>query len=146
MAFTTHLPPTPIGEYFHTHTHTIGNHFKPSKRGRKRILNDSEVEQVQDAALKLRQAPNAEALTSASVAAIARGVVQRTRPAVLKKNGGVHQMEASWAKYHLNKDQWRPLCAMSGNMTGMQGGVNAIVSLSLPPSLPLRCNPTPTPI
>ena len=100
----------------------MGNHFKASKGGRTRILNDSEVEQVQEAALKLRLAPNAEALTSASVAAIAQGVVQRTRPAVLMKNGGVHRMEAPWAKYHLNKEEWHPLCATSGNMRRMQGG------------------------
>ena len=54
-----------------------GEHFQPCQRGRKRILCTNEVEQVQDAAMKLRQAPRAEVLTASSVAAIARGVIAR---------------------------------------------------------------------
>ena len=44
------------------------------------ILSTDEVEQVQDAAIKLRKAPHAEGLTASTVAAIARGVI--ARPAV----------------------------------------------------------------
>lgn len=77
------------------HCKKTGEYFEPC--GHKRILSTDEVEQVQDAAIKLRKAPHTEGLTSSSVAAIARGVVAGTRPAVLHKNGGMHRMVATWA-------------------------------------------------
>ena len=83
------------------------------KRGRKTILTDHEVSEVQDAAKKLRKNPTAEGITSGTVAAIARGVVARTRPAVLAKNGGQYQLSQSWAKYHLKMADWRPYAATS---------------------------------
>ena len=83
------------------------------KRGRKRILTPIEVKEVQDAAKKLRAAPSNEGLTTGTVAAIARGVVARTRPASLAKNGGLFHLGRSWAKYFLSMEEWRPYAATS---------------------------------
>ena len=104
-------------------------YYGHSKRGRKRILTDSEVDELKDATKKMRASPTSEALTSGTgaaphplaltynhsfaVAAIARGVVARTRPAQLAKNGGQYHLNNSWARYHLSKDNWRPLAANS---------------------------------
>ena len=64
-----------------------GDYFHTQKRGRKRILSQTECAEVQDAITKLRWEPNAESLTANTVASVARGVVSCTRPAVLAKMG-----------------------------------------------------------
>ena len=88
-----------------------GDYFHTQKRGRKRILSQTECAEVQDAITKLRAEPNAESLTANTVASIARGVVSRTRPAVLAKNGGVFVMGAEWGRYHLHSVDW--VCVMA---------------------------------
>ena len=67
--------------------------------------------QGQDAATKLRKAPQAEGLIQSSVADIARGVVARTSPAVSHKNMGRHHMAGEWARYQLTV----------GHLAGLRG-------------------------
>ena len=55
--------------------------------------------------------PNAESLTANTVASVAHGVVNRTRPDVLAKNGGVFVMGAEWGRYHLHSVDW--VCVMA---------------------------------
>ena len=76
-------------------------------------MSAHELQEVQDAATKLRAAPSNEALTSGTVAAIARGVVARIRPATLAKNGGIFKLGLSWEKYHLAKEELRPYATTS---------------------------------
>ena len=63
-------------------------YFQPSKRVRHSFLTDSERDDVMDAAKKLRAAPTCEGLTAATVAAVARGVIRRSKPAFLERRGG----------------------------------------------------------
>ena len=83
-----------------------GDYFHTQKRGRKRILSQTECAEVQDAITKLRTEPNAESLTANTDASVARGVVSRTHPSNLAKNGGVFVMGAEWGRYHLHSVDW----------------------------------------
>ena len=90
-----------------------GDYFHTQKRGRKRILSQTECAEVQDAITKLRTEPNAESLTANTVASVARGVVSSTSPAVLAKNGGAFVMGAEWGRYHRHSVDWVPYSATS---------------------------------
>ena len=65
-----------------------------------------EAREVLGVANKLRTAQHAEGLTAGTLAAISRGIVARTRPAALSKNGGVQSMGRTWANYMLRQEDW----------------------------------------
>ena len=67
-------------------------YYTHQKRGQKCVLTQSEESEAK----AMCTAPLAQGST---FAAIARGVVLRTCPAVLAKHDGFYQMGTSWAKY-----------------------------------------------
>ena len=66
-----------------------------------------------DAAKKLRAAPTCEGLTAGTVAAVARGVIRRSRPAFLERRGGPAKADSEWAEKFLKREEWRPLAPTS---------------------------------
>ena len=81
-----------------------GQYHTVNKRGRKECLTSSEKQDVFTAALKLRSTPSPEGLTAGTVAAVARGIVARSRPATLAKNDGVLVMGKRWANYLMKRE------------------------------------------
>ena len=90
-----------------------GTYFSISKRGRPEALTALEKQATLEAMDKLRAAPNCEALSARTVAAVARGVVSQTRPTVLQKHGGGLQLGREWATKVLHKEAWTPLARTS---------------------------------
>ena len=62
---------------------------------------------------KPRSAPACESISGGTIAAVARGVVARTRPSVLHKNEGFLHMGKQWAAYTMKTEDWKPLCRTS---------------------------------
>jgi len=108
----TEIPYTTVDNWL-KHYQQHGKYFIPKKRGRHAILSCEEQSEVMDAAKKMRAAPVCKAITAGTFAAIARGVVARTRPGVLERNNGPFKMTCEWAKKILKKESWRPLGSTS---------------------------------
>ena len=110
-------PDTPVGEQTVRDWLAVfkrtGQYHTVSKRGRPQALTAGEKTEVESALKKLRSAPVCEGLTASTVAAVSRGVVMRTRPAVLAKNDGPLHMGKRWAANVLKREDWKPLARTS---------------------------------
>ena len=78
--------------------------FQVQRRGRKPFLTEEEKVNVNDAIDKLRAAPHCESVSASQVAAVARGIVGRKRPASLTSNGGPFKLTRQWANKFLHRE------------------------------------------
>ena len=81
---------------------------QPAKRGRKEFLSPGEKSQVNEAIDKIRAPPNAESLSAREVGSIARGIVERSRPALLQKHGGPAKLGKAFGRKFLRREDCGP--------------------------------------
>ena len=85
---------------------TNGTYFDPQRRGRKRILNDEEEAAVVSNLAKIRAAPHCRSVLATTTAAVSRGILARSRPGLLEKQGGPFKMGREYGRQLMLRNKW----------------------------------------
>lgn len=83
-----------------------GSYVDPKQRGRKRLLTEEEEHSVVDSLGKVRAAPHCRSVAASTASAVARGILSRSRPGLLKKEGGPAVMGREYARVLLKRNNW----------------------------------------